>query len=598
MSTIPERLSALRAEMKKRNIAIYVVPTADFHESEYVGDYFKARKFITGFTGSAGTAVITMTEAGLWTDARYFLQAEKQLEGSTVTLYKMAEEGVPTVTEYIEKTLKEGEIIGFDGRVINSSLGKKFLAIAEKKNGKLYVDEDLVDLVWTDRPAMSKEPVWIFDEKYVGESVESKLSAVRKKMEEKGATMHLMASLYDIAWLLNVRGRDISYVPVVLSYLALTKDSCVWFVQEEVIDDALSAYLAKNNITTKPYDSFYDFVKGISSDEVVLMNTSVMNYRIVNNIPQNVKVIDAADPSVLLKSIKNPVQMENIRIAHKKDAVAMIKFMYWLKKNVGKIPMTEISVSDYLESLRREQDGCLDLSFDTICGYAEHGAIVHYSATPESDVPLQAKGLLLVDSGGHYLEGTTDITRTFVLGPITEEEKEDFTRVCRSNINLAAARFLYGCSGMNLDIIAREPFWEVGMDYKHGTGHGVGYVLNVHEGPNGFRWRQSPDRSEGATLEEGMVTTDEPGIYIEGKYGVRTENELICRKGEKNEYGQFMYFENVTYVPIDLDAILPEKMTSVERQRLNDYHKMVYDTMAPYFSGGELEFLKEYTRAI
>ncbi len=598
MSTIPERLSALRTEMKKRNIAIYVVPTADFHESEYVGEYFKARKFITGFTGSAGTAVITMTDAGLWTDARYFLQAEKQLEGSTVTLYKMAEEGVPTVTEYVEKTLKEGEIIGFDGRVINSSLGKKFLAIAEKKSGKLYVDEDLVDLVWTDRPEMSKEPVWIFDEQYVGESVESKLSAVRKKMEEKGASIHLMASLYDIAWLLNVRGNDISYVPVVLSYLAITKDSCVWFVQEEVVDDTLAAYLAKNNIATKPYDSFYDFVKGISSDEVVLMNTSVMNYRIVNNIPQNVKVIDEVDPSVLLKSIKNPVQMENIRIAHKKDAVAMIKFMYWLKKNVGKIPMTEISVSDYLESLRREQDGCLDLSFDTICGYAEHGAIVHYSATPESDVPLQAKGLLLVDSGGHYLEGTTDITRTFVLGPITEEEKEDFTRVCRSNINLAAARFLYGCSGMNLDIIAREPFWEVGMDYKHGTGHGVGYVLNVHEGPNGFRWRQSPDRSEGATLEEGMVTTDEPGIYIEGKYGVRTENELICRKGEKNEYGQFMYFENVTYVPIDLDAILPEKMTSVERQRLNDYHRMVYDTMAPYFSGEELEFLKEYTRAI
>lgn len=598
MSTIPERLSALRTEMKKRNIAIYVVPTADFHESEYVGEYFKARKFITGFTGSAGTAVITMTDAGLWTDARYFLQAEKQLEGSTVTLYKMAEEGVPTVTEYVEKTLKEGEIIGFDGRVINSSLGKKFLAIAEKKSGKLYVDEDLVDLVWTDRPEMSKEPVWIFDEQYVGESVESKLSAVRKKMEEKGASIHLMASLYDIAWLLNVRGNDISYVPVVLSYLAITKDSCVWFVQEEVVDDTLAAYLAKNNIATKPYDSFYDFVKGISSDEVVLMNTSVMNYRIVNSIPQNVKVIDEVDPSVLLKSIKNPVQMENIRIAHKKDAVAMIKFMYWLKKNVGKIPMTEISVSDYLESLRREQDGCLDLSFDTICGYAEHGAIVHYSATPESDVPLQAKGLLLVDSGGHYLEGTTDITRTFVLGPITEEEKEDFTRVCRSNINLAAARFLYGCSGMNLDIIAREPFWEVGMDYKHGTGHGVGYVLNVHEGPNGFRWRQSPDRSEGATLEEGMVTTDEPGIYIEGKYGVRTENELICRKGEKNEYGQFMYFENVTYVPIDLDAILPEKMTSVERQRLNDYHRMVYDTMAPYFSGEELEFLKEYTRAI
>ncbi len=598
MSTIPERLSALRAEMKKRNIAIYVVPTADFHESEYVGEYFKARKFITGFTGSAGTAVITMTEAGLWTDARYFLQAEKQLEGSTVTLYKMSEEGVPTVTEYIEKTLNEGGIIGFDGRVINSSLGRKFMAIAEKKNGGLYVDEDLIGLVWTDRPEMPKEPAWVFDEKYVGESVESKLSKVRKEMEEKGATIHLLSSLYDIAWLLNVRGNDISYVPVVLSYLALTKDSCIWFVQEEVIDDVLAAHLAKNKITTKPYDSFYDFVKGISSDEVVLMNTSVVNYRIVNSISKDVKVIDAADPSVLLKAMKNPVQIENIRIAHKKDAVAMIKFMYWLKKNVGRIPMTEISASDYLESLRRKQDGCLDLSFDTICGYAEHGAIVHYSATSESDVELKAKGLLLVDSGGHYLEGTTDITRTFVLGPVTEEEKEDFTRVCRSNINLAAARFLHGCSGMNLDIIAREPFWEVGMDYKHGTGHGVGYVLNVHEGPNGFRWRQSPERSEGATLEEGMITTDEPGIYIEGKYGIRTENELVCHEGEKNEYGQFMYFENVTYVPIDLDAILPEKMTSVEKQRLNDYHKMVYDTMAPYFEGEELAFLKEYTRAI
>lgn len=598
MSTVPERLSALRAEMKKRNIAIYIVSTADFHESEYVGEYFKARKFITGFTGSAGTAVITMTEAGLWTDARYFLQAAKQLEGSTVTLYKMAEEGVPTVVEYVEKTLRENEIIGFDGRVINSSLGKKFLSIAEKKNGSLYVDEDLVDLVWDERPAMSKEPVWVFDEKFVGESVESKLSKVRAKMEEKGATTHLISSLYDIAWLLNVRGNDISYVPVVLSYLAITKDSCIWFVQEEVIDEALAAHLKMNHIVTKPYDSFYEFVKNISTQEVVLMNTAVLNYRIVNNLPKEVQVIDEVDPSVLLKSIKNPVQIENIRIAHKKDAVAMIKFMYWLKKNVGKIPMTEISASDYLEELRRQQEGCLDLSFDTICGYAQHGAIVHYSATPETDVELQAQGLLLVDSGGHYLEGTTDITRTFALGPVTEEEKENFTRVCRSNMNLAAAKFLHGCSGLNLDIIAREPLWEAELDYKHGTGHGVGYVLNVHEGPNGFRWRQSPDRSEGAILEEGMVTTDEPGIYIEGKYGIRTENELVCHEGVKNEYGQFMYFENVTYVPIDLDAILPEKMTSVEKARLNEYHKMVYDTMASFFEGEELEFLKEYTRAI
>jgi Xaa-Pro aminopeptidase len=272
--------------------------------------------------------------------------------------------------------------------------------------------------------------------------------------------------------------------------------------------------------------------------------------------------------------------------------------MYWLKTNIGKIPMTEISVSDHLEELRAEQEGYIELSFDTICGYADHGAIVHYAATPETDKPLEAKGLLLVDSGGHYLEGTTDITRTFVLGPITDEEKADFTRVCRSNINLQAARFLHGCNGMNLDIIARTPFWEVNKDYKHGTGHGVGYILNVHEGPNAFRWQKTPGRDEGAVLEEGMVTTDEPGIYIEGKYGIRTESELITRKGEKNEFGQFMYFENMTYVPIDLDAIDPDQMTSVEKQRLNDYHAMVFEKIAPLLNEEEAAFLKKYTRAI
>ena len=299
-----------------------------------------------------------------------------------------------------------------------------------------------------------------------------------------------------------------------------------------------------------------------------------------------------------MKAIKNDTQIENIRIAHEKDAVAMIKFMYWLKKNVGKIPMTEISVSDHLEELRREQEDCLDLSFDTICGYAEHGAIVHYSATPETDVELKPEGLLLVDSGGHYLQGTTDITRTFALGPVTDEMKADFTRVCRSNMSLANAKFKYGCTGINFDILARAPFWNENLDYNHGTGHGVGYILNVHEGPNAFHWKQYPGRTADHVIEAGMVTTDEPGIYIEGKYGIRTENELICQKGIKNEYGQFMYFENVTYVPIDLDAIDPDQMNRDEKRQLNQYHAMVLEKMAPYFEGDELEFLKEYTRAI
>lgn len=595
---IPERLQKLREKMEKRDIAIYVVPTADFHESEYVGEHFKARKFLTGFTGSAGTAVITMTEAGLWTDGRYFVQAAKQLEGSTVTLRKMGEEGVPTVKEYITNTLGEGECIGFDGRVVNGNLGKEFEQIAKQKHGKVYGEEDLIDLIWEDRPPMSKEPVWVFDEKYMGESTASKLAKVRAEMEKKGATLHLMSSLYDIAWLLNVRGNDIRYVPVVLSYLALTKESCIWFVQDEALSEEVHAYLRANGIRTRAYESFYTYVKEIAKDEVVLMDCSVCNYRICSSIPSEVKILDEKDPTVLLKSIKNPTQVENIRNAHVKDAVAMCKFMYWLKKNVGKIDMTEISVSDYLEELRAQQEGYLELSFDTICGYAEHGAIVHYAATPESDIPLAPKGLLLLDSGGHYLEGTTDITRTFVLGPITEEEKADFTRVCRANINLAAARFLYGCSGMNLDIIAREPFWEVGKDYNHGTGHGVGYVLNVHEGPNGFRWKASPGRSEGNVLEEGMITTDEPGLYVEGKYGIRTENELVCCKGEKNEFGQFMYFENLTYVPIDLDGIDPEQMSTIEKQRLNEYHAMVYEKISPLLSAEEAAFLKEYTRAI
>ena len=593
---IQERLAALREEMKKRNIAIYVVPTADFHESEYVGTHFKARTFITGFTGSAGTAVITLTEAGLWTDGRYFVQAAKQLEGTTVTLYRMGEDGVPTVNEYIKNTLKEGGCIGFDGRVINGHWGEEFKKIADEKHGSLYVDEDLIDLIWEDRPAMSCEKAWILDEQYSGRSTADKMAAVRAEMDTKGATVHLMSSLYDIAWLLNVRGNDISYVPVVLSYLAMTKDSCIWFLQEEIVDEKLRRYLDENGIQTKPYDSFYDYVKTLAN-ETILMNRSVVNYRICNNIANSNQIIDDVDPTTPLKAVKNQVEVDNTRNAHVKDAVAMCKFMYWLKKNVGKIPMTEISASDYLAELRARQEGFLDLSFDTICGYADHGAIVHYAATPESDVALKPEGLLLVDSGGHYLEGTTDITRTFALGPVTDEMKADFTRVCRSNMNLANVRFLHGCTGRNIDIVAREPLWEAGMDYKHGTGHGVGYVLNVHEGPNSFRWQNSAISKE-CVFEEGMITTDEPGIYIEGKYGIRTENELVCHKGEKNEFGQFMYFENITYVPIDLDAIDPDQMTSTERNRLNAYHENVYRVVSPFLEGEELAWLKQATRAI
>lgn len=595
---IQKRLKALREEMDRRGIDIYLVPTADFHESEYVGEHFKARKFITGFTGSAGTAVITKTEAGLWTDGRYFVQAEKQLKGSTITLFRMAEEGVPTVNEYIERELKEGGCLGFDGRVVNGRLGKKLEEIAARKNGSLYVKEDLIDLIWEDRPELSKEPAFLLAERYSGESTVCKISKVRARMKEEGANVFILTSLYDIAWLLNVRGGDISHVPVVLSFLVLTEEECIWFVQEEATNDEVLSYLAENGIKTRPYDGIYDYAAKLPSNACVLMNSSTVNYRICSSLDKKIKVMDKPNPTEHMKAVKNKTEVDNTRTAHIKDGVAFTKFMYWLKTNIGKIPMTELSASDYLADRRAEQENFIDLSFDTICAYGANAAMMHYAATPETDTELKPEGFLLVDSGGHYYEGTTDITRTMALGPITDEMRLHFTTVCRSNLNLAGARFLHGCTGLNLDILCRGPLWDMGIDYKCGTGHGVGYLLNVHEGPNGFRWKRLPDRNEDGVLEEGMITTDEPGVYLEGKYGIRTENELVCHKGEKNEYGQFMYFENITYAPIDLDAIDPEEMTRRERKLLNDYHKMVYETLSPYMTYEENEWLKKYTRAI
>ena len=595
---IPERLSRLRREMEQRRIDVYVVPTADFHESEYVGAHFKARSYITGFTGSAGTAIITMTEAGLWTDARYFLQAKHQLENTGVTLYRMGEEGVPTIMEYLRSTLPEGGTLGFDGRVINARLGAEFLALAGEKNAKLAVGEDLVGLIWDDRPELPHAPVRILTAEYSGRSSADKLADVRAEMEKQGASVHLLTSLYDIAWLLNVRGGDIDYVPVVLSYLALTEEQCLWFVQDAVLTDELRAYLAENRIETRPYESFYDYAAAIPAGETVLLDKGVCNYRLVSELRDGVKIVDETNPSVLMKSIKNETEQKNTVNAHIKDGVAVTKFIYWLKKNIGKTPMTELSASDYLAARRAEQKGFLDLSFDTICAYGAHAAIIHYAPTPETDIPLEAHGLLLVDSGGHYLEGTTDITRPIALGPVTDAERADFTRVLRSHLHLANARFLHGCTGLNLDILAREPLWEADLDYKHGTGHGVGHILNVHEGPNGFRWRQSPERSEGSVLEEGMITTDEPGLYIEDAYGIRIESELLCRKGVKNEFGQFMCFQNLTCAPIDLDAIDVNALTVTERRWLNEYHAAVYETVAPHLTEDERVWLRDATRAI
>ena len=594
---IQKRLEALRSEMKKRGITVYVVPTSDFHQSEYVGEYFKARKYMTGFTGSAGTAVITMKEAGLWTDGRYFIQAAAQLEGSGVTLFRMGEEGVPKVEEYVEEQLEKGGCIGFDGRVMDAKAGKKYAEIAEKKEGSLYVTEDLVDIIWTERPSLPAHKVWILEQEYAGLSTEEKLSQVREQMKQEGADVHILASLYDIAWLLNLRGDDIDHVPVFLSFVAVEEKKTTLFINQEILDDKVKKYLKDNQIQVEDYEKIYAYAENLK-DNKVLMSLEEVNYRIAENVQKHSQIVDAPNPSLLLKSIKNETELENTRIAHLKDAVAVTKFMYWLKTNIGKKEITEISASDYLEDLRKEQEHFLDVSFDTICAYGANAAMMHYSASEESNAVLKPEGFLLVDSGGHYLEGTTDITRTFALGELSHEQKKHFTAVCRSNLNLANAKFLYGCSGINLDILARGPLWDMGIDYRCGTGHGVGHILNVHEGPNGFRWKIVQERNDSGKLEAGMITTDEPGVYLEGAYGIRLENELICVKDEKNEYGQFMKFENITYVPMDLDAILPEEMTFREKQELNEYHQMVYEKISPYLNEEERIWLKEYTRAI
>ena len=591
-----KRISALRAIMKREGIDYYYIPTADFHESEYVVDYFKTRKYMTGFTGSAGVAVIGPDEAWLWTDGRYFIQAAAQIKGSGFGLMKMGQEGVPTVMQYLEEKLQEGQCIGFDARVVNTTDASEFAKIAAKKHGSLKTDKDLADEVWTDRPALVHQSADILKEEFCGESTASKLARVREKMAEEDAQYHIVSTLDDIAWILNVRGDDIPHVPVVLSFLIIGKENAMWFVEESALSDAVKAMASECGVTIRPYEDVYAYAATIPEHSIVLLDKRKVNYRITNALSDTIHIVSKANPSQLMKAIKNEIELENTRKAHLLDGIAVTKFMYWLKKNVGTIPMDEVSVSDYLQSLRAQMEGYRDISFDTIAGYNANAAMMHYKAEPETAAKLEPQGMLLVDSGGHYDSGTTDITRTFVLGPISNIQKKHFTMVVKSNMNLANVRFLYGCNGLSLDVICREPIWKENLDYQCGTGHGVGYLLNVHEGPNSFRWQYRPGFD--APFEAGMVTTDEPGIYLQDQYGIRTENELICVKGEKNQYGQFMGFENITYVPIDLDGIDKQYLSAEDVKQLNDYHKMVYEKISPYMTPEENEWLKEYTRAI
>ena len=643
---VKERIEKLRSLMKNHNIDAYLVPTNDFHGSEYVGEYFKCREYITGFTGSAGTALITMNEAKLWTDGRYFIQAARELDGTGIELMKSGEENVPNIEDYLGDILVSGKRLGFDGRCIDYSYANKLEEKLAKKNVRIVYDLDLVGDIWNDRPKLSCEKAFILDIKYCGKSREDKLLDIREKMKEKQADIYVLTSLDDIAWLFNIRGNDIKCNPVVLSYAVVTMDNAFIYGADEAFSEDIRAELENSNIYIKSYNDIYEDIKNISmivsglsevdflyhdtvlSDDAVLSDETALssdlvsancsflredsslltkrvyidcskaNYAIVKSIPENVQIIDDKNLTLLPKSIKNQTEIENLYKAHIKDGVAVTKFMYWLKKNVGRMEITEISAAEYLEGLRSQGENYMGPSFEPIVAYGANAAMCHYSATAESNARLLPQGLVLFDTGGQYFEGTTDITRTIALGPCSDEEKKHYTAVLRGHLALAAANFPYGVRGVNLDCIARGPLWEMGLNYNHGTGHGVGYFLNVHEGPNSFRWKILDGKTDSAVLEEGMVTSNEPGFYEEGKYGIRTENLIVCVKAQKTEYGQFMEFKNLTMVPMDIEAIDMSMMTDVDRMRLNNYHRDVYEKISPYLNEDEKEWLKEATKEV
>lgn len=588
---IQKRINALRSSMAQKGIDIYIIPTADFHHSEYVGDYFKFREYMTGFTGSAGTAVFTSKKAGLWTDGRYFIQAEQQLAGSGIDLYRSGEPGVPSIEEFLEKELQEGQILGFDGKTISYEEGTSYRQLAEQNHASVNFLQDLASEIWTDRPDLPSEPAFLLEDQYTGEGIESKLTRVRLKMKEYGCDTHILSSLDDIAWLFNIRGNDIAYNPVALSYVLIAPDEIRWYVNEKSVPADLKERLSAEKIFIYKYEQIYADIKEIPADKSILIDESMTNYALYDAIPKEAHKVKKNSPIELMKAVKNATEMEHERLAHKKDGIALTKLIYWLKHVEDKRHITELAVCDKLEEFRRQGEGYLGQSFAPIAAYGAHGAIVHYEPDGKSNIPLDNKSFLLLDTGGQYLDGTTDVTRTIALGALSSEEKKHYTAVLRGNLNLSDAKFKYGCTGVNLDYLAREPLWHMGLDYNHGTGHGVGYLLNVHEGPNAFRYRER--YGTGTVMEEGMITSDEPGLYLEGKYGIRLENLLLCKKAEKTEYGQFMEFETLTVAPYDLEAIDWEELDSREKALLRKYQQYVYDTIADFLSEEEKTWLKE-----
>lgn len=587
-----EKIEKLREIMKKENIDYYVVPSGDFHQSEYVAEHFKSRAYITGFTGSAGTALIGREKGILWTDGRYFIQAEQQLKDSGIELYKMRIPGWPTLHEWLMENMKSGETVSFDGRLFSANEYKEFKKIKDKKDINIVMDKDLIEEIWNDKPELPKEKAFLHDIKYCGKSAKEKIEEVRVEMKKMGAESYIISSLDDIAWLYNIRGNDVKDTPVVLAYAIVNEEKATLYIDKNKLSNEDQIKLNHEGVKIDEYNNIFENVKDIKNS-VILDPNKVSGY-IYTLINENVEVIEALNITTKLKAIKNSIEIENLKRCQIKDGVAMVRFLKWLKQSVGKENITEVTVADKLLEFRSKGDLFVEESFGTIAGYKDHAAMMHYSATDESAYELKPEGILLVDSGGQYLDGTTDITRSFILGKLTDEEKKDFTLVLKSHINLMKAKFLKGITGSNLDVLARTILWDEGMDYKCGTGHGVGFFLSVHEGPQSIR--PVPNT---VVLEPGMILTNEPGVYKEGKHGIRTENVMLVTNDiETAEGGEFYKFEVMSYCPMDIEGIDESLLTEAERKWLNTYHAETYAKLSPYLNDEEKNFLKNATREI
>lgn len=600
--SVVKRLNALKTLMKQKNMDYYLIPTGDYHGSEYVSEYFKVREFFSGFTGSNGTLLVGPVETCLWTDGRYFIQAEKELDGTGIFLQKMGEKNVPTIGEYLKGHIGEGETIGFDGKVVTAAFGRKLEEVLASKTVNFSYKEDLADALWIDRPTFKQNEVIVPEDEIglFGKTTSEKLDEVRDKLKEAGVCALVLSKLDDIMWLFNIRGKDVECNPVAFSFAIITMTDTYLFVGEQVINAELLVKAQKDGFVLKPYNSFLDSLKTLNLGEKIWLCENSTPYAVYKCFEED-KLYLYSNPTELMKAVKNETELNNIREFYLKDSVAVTKFIYKMKKERERISqgkaMTEYDAMLLMDSLREEIPGYLDKSFTTISAYGENAAMMHYEATKENCALLKNEGMLLVDSGGQYLGATTDVTRTIAMGTVTEEMKVHFTKVAEGMLSLANARFMYGCTGRNLDILARGPLWEIGMDYKCGTGHGVGYILNVHEGPQNIRYRYIESASE-AVLEEGMLVTDEPGVYIAGQYGIRTENVLLVQREFENEDGQFMKFEMLTFVPIDLELIDIKCLDERTKDNLNEYHRQVYEKVGPYLSEEERCWLKENTKNI